>query len=165
MKVQSESVVTHYDELDPFYRSLWGEHLHHGLWLTGHESVEEAVKNLIQHVIERAFISHDSRSRVCDIGCGYGGTSQEEMIYLLTQAGFKEIKFENLSSQVSQTWSICIKRALKSLVIDPTMRSFLRNQSAQNRVFFKSVFRIRLAYALGIMQYGIFSATKFSDTP
>lgn len=272
MKTQSESVALHYDELDPFYRSLWGEHLHHGLWLTGHESVEEAVKNLIHRVANLASISQ--HSQVCDIGCGYGGTAHylshhfnipvtgitlsrqqytyacskassletyilgnwlentlpsssydvalsiessehmedkelfckeafrilqpggrlvicawltkehlkpweinyflkgieeegrltlntvENMTHLLTQAGFEHIKFENLSSQVSKTWSICMTRVLKAFFTDSAIRKFLMNQHAQNRAFIKSVFRIRLAYALGIMQYGIFSAKK-----
>ena len=26
------SVADHYDELDDFYREIWGEHVHHGLW-------------------------------------------------------------------------------------------------------------------------------------
>ncbi len=26
------AIADHYDALDPFYRSVWGEHVHHGLW-------------------------------------------------------------------------------------------------------------------------------------
>ena len=32
------AVAAHYDELDPFYREVWGEHVHHGYWATGRES-------------------------------------------------------------------------------------------------------------------------------
>ena len=28
------AVAAHYDELDPFYREIWGEHVHHGYWAT-----------------------------------------------------------------------------------------------------------------------------------
>ena len=34
------AVAAHYDELDPFYREIWGEHVHHGYWATGRESPE-----------------------------------------------------------------------------------------------------------------------------
>ena len=36
------AVAAHYDELDPFYREVWGEHVHHGYWATGRESPEAA---------------------------------------------------------------------------------------------------------------------------
>lgn len=29
------AVADHYDELDPIYRWVWGEYVHHGLWATG----------------------------------------------------------------------------------------------------------------------------------
>ena len=32
------AVADHYDELDPFYREIWGEHVHHGYWATGRET-------------------------------------------------------------------------------------------------------------------------------
>src|SRR5205085_1479125 len=38
-----EAVARHYDELDHFYRNIWGEHVHHGLWRRGDESPEIAV--------------------------------------------------------------------------------------------------------------------------
>lgn len=60
----------HYDELDPFYRELWGEHLHHGLWETGREPPEVAALNLVDHVAEAAGLQ--GGERVCDLGCGYG---------------------------------------------------------------------------------------------
>lgn len=69
-----EAVASHYDELDPFYRSLWGEHVHHGLWETGRESSSEAVEALSHLVAARAGIRRGEK--VCDVGCGYGGTAR-----------------------------------------------------------------------------------------
>jgi tocopherol O-methyltransferase len=69
-----EHVAGHYDELDAFYREIWGEHVHHGYWETGRESPEEAVRNLVKLVADQAAIH--SGTRVCDIGCGYGGTAR-----------------------------------------------------------------------------------------
>ena len=34
---QVRGVAVHYDTLDQFYREIWGEHVHHGYWRTGHE--------------------------------------------------------------------------------------------------------------------------------
>ena len=69
-----EQVARHYDELDEFYREVWGEHVHHGLWRTGRESAETATENLSLAVAEAAGIQ--TGDRVCDIGCGYGATSR-----------------------------------------------------------------------------------------
>ncbi|WP_193211277.1 methyltransferase domain-containing protein [Luteolibacter marinus] len=69
-----EDVATHYDELDPLYRKLWGEHVHHGLWETGRESAGEAVDALSRHVARQAGIR--AGTRVCDVGCGYGATAR-----------------------------------------------------------------------------------------
>ena len=69
-----EAVARHYDELDPFYRGLWGEHVHHGLWQSGRETSAQAVEALSRHVALRAGIN--GGERVCDVGCGYGGTAR-----------------------------------------------------------------------------------------
>jgi tocopherol O-methyltransferase len=67
-------VADHYNELDVFYRELWGEHVHHGLWVTGRESPEIAVRHLIEVVAQEGRIK--TGIRVIDIGCGYGGTAR-----------------------------------------------------------------------------------------
>jgi tocopherol O-methyltransferase len=67
-------VGAHYDELDRFYREVWGEHIHHGLWQTGRESADEATRRLIAVVAEQAGVQPGDR--VCDVGCGYGGTAR-----------------------------------------------------------------------------------------
>lgn len=72
--VGSGAVAAHYDDLDSFYREVWGEHVHHGLWVTGRESAEEAVCALSRKVAEVARIGEGSR--VCDVGCGYGATAR-----------------------------------------------------------------------------------------
>ena len=69
-----EAVGEHYDELDEFYRELWGEHVHHGLFERGDESVEEATEALIRKVAGAAQIK--SGDHICDVGCGYGGTAR-----------------------------------------------------------------------------------------
>ncbi len=67
-------VARHYDELDRFYREIWGEHVHHGLWRRGDETQEEAVRQMVELVAQEAAVERGSS--VCDIGCGYGATAR-----------------------------------------------------------------------------------------
>ncbi|MFQ5757394.1 MAG: SAM-dependent methyltransferase [Acidiferrobacterales bacterium] len=70
----SGSVVRHYDELDAYYREIWGEHVHHGLWRSGTETPEQAVRQLSKYVAELAGIRPNDA--VCDIGSGYGASAR-----------------------------------------------------------------------------------------
>ncbi|WP_285249254.1 class I SAM-dependent methyltransferase [Pseudarthrobacter sp. efr-133-R2A-89] len=68
------AVADHYDELDPIYRRVWGEHVHHGLWGTGRETPGEAVEALVDTVGDRLGLKP---GQACvDIGCGYGSTAR-----------------------------------------------------------------------------------------
>ena len=68
-------MAQHYDELDPFYLDVWGEHIHHGLWVTGREGTEAAVRQLVDLVAIAAEILPDHD--VCDIGAGYGAAARQ----------------------------------------------------------------------------------------
>jgi tocopherol O-methyltransferase len=70
----TEAVAAHYDELDSYYREIWGEHVHHGYWATGRESPETAAEALINLLATRLDLMPGLQ--VCDIGCGYGATAQ-----------------------------------------------------------------------------------------
>jgi tocopherol O-methyltransferase len=70
----SAAIAEHYDELDPFYREIWGEHVHHGLWTTGRETPDEAVEALVAHLADALALKPGQK--VCDIGCGYGATAE-----------------------------------------------------------------------------------------
>lgn len=73
--VSGADVAQHYDHLDRFYLDVWGEHVHHGLWLTGSERPETAVRQLVDLVALAARIEpHDE---VCDIGAGYGAAARQ----------------------------------------------------------------------------------------
>jgi tocopherol O-methyltransferase len=78
--VQKAAIQSHYDLATFFYRLLWGEHIHHGLW-DGEESPEEAQRRLIERQVAAADIQPGSR--VLDVGCGIGGTA----IYLARKLG------------------------------------------------------------------------------
>lgn len=57
-----------YDDLDLLYREIWGRSLHHGSWITGYESIEEAKEELIDLALKQL----DPKGTIADIGCGYG---------------------------------------------------------------------------------------------
>lgn len=71
-----DEVAAHYDGLDAYYRDLWGEHVHHGMWLgPGDDApVEVATRGLAEYVIALARVAPGAR--VVDVGCGYGATSR-----------------------------------------------------------------------------------------
>ena len=67
-----DSIRGHYDRLLPYYRSLWGEHIHHGYW-DGDESPAEAQVKLVETLAARSGIQRGGR--ILDVGCGIGGSS------------------------------------------------------------------------------------------
>jgi tocopherol O-methyltransferase len=66
-------IIEHYDVVSPFYRSLWGDHLHHGYWIRGDESKEEAQLQLTEHLAHLANVKPGSD--ILDVGCGFGASS------------------------------------------------------------------------------------------
>ncbi|HWH76048.1 MAG TPA: class I SAM-dependent methyltransferase [Candidatus Binatus sp.] len=273
--VDVTAVAAHYDDLDEFYRGIWGSNLHHGYWISGKETTEEAVNNLVHLVARLASLA--TGDRVCDIGCGYGATAlmlnrvygatvtgltvspkqhrraeaaaagnlkvsfllrdavenrlnadsydaviaiessehiadkprifaeaqrilrQEghcviaawltcerpnrwqtryllepicaegrlpsmasvvEYRNMIENAGFRNIEFRDLTRDVKKTWTVCAARVITRLLADPAFRRRLLDREFTNRVFAKTIFRIRLAYEIGAMRYGIFSAQK-----
>ncbi len=68
-----QRVIEHYDIVSPYYRSRWGEHIHHGYWIRGDESKEKAQLQLVEHLAELANVKHGSD--ILDIGCGFGASS------------------------------------------------------------------------------------------
>src|SRR5262245_4795472 len=80
-----QRVLDHYNRASPYYRSLWGEHLHHGYWIRGDESKEVAQVQLVDHLAQAANVQ--PRARLLDIGCGFGASS----IYLARKYGVQAL--------------------------------------------------------------------------
>jgi tocopherol O-methyltransferase len=70
----TEAVAAHYDELDSFYREVWGEHVHHGYWATGRETAGQAADALVDLLASRLGVAEGQA--VCDIGCGSGASAR-----------------------------------------------------------------------------------------
>jgi tocopherol O-methyltransferase len=68
-----EEIRKHYDLVSPYYRALWGEHIHHGYWIRGDETKERAQIQLIDHLAQAAGIRPGCK--ILDVGCGLGGSS------------------------------------------------------------------------------------------
>ncbi len=70
--VRKEIIRQHYNISTIFYRILWGQHIHHGLW-TGDEAPKVAARQLTEQLAIEADIRKGDK--VVDIGCGMGGSS------------------------------------------------------------------------------------------
>jgi tocopherol O-methyltransferase len=71
--ITKDSIRQHYDLATPFYRLLWGPHIHHGLWEQGDATPGQAQRHLIDRLAHSARIA--AGNRVLDVGCGMGGSS------------------------------------------------------------------------------------------
>src|SRR5258706_934335 len=87
-------IIEHYDIVSPYYRSLWGEHLHHGYWIRGDEPKEQAQLQLIEHLAQLASVKPGAD--ILDIGCGFGGSS----LYLARKYNASVTGITNSSVQV-----------------------------------------------------------------
>jgi tocopherol O-methyltransferase len=75
-------------------------------------------------------------------------------------AGFVNYEFQDLAKQVKRTWPLCAFRTIQGLLTKPHYRRFLFSSRNPNRIFALTLFRIWLAYELGVQRYGVFSADK-----
>lgn len=69
--VEGSEVAEHYDCLNQFYQDVWGLHRHHGYWQSGRETPGEAIRMLVQKILEAAGVRPGGK--VVDVGCGSGG--------------------------------------------------------------------------------------------
>ncbi len=80
VRLQPTAIRWHYDLGSLFYRILWGEHIHHGVW-DRDRSVPDAQRALIDRLVTEARLAPGAR--VLDVGCGLGGTA----LYLAARYG------------------------------------------------------------------------------
>ncbi|HSE37009.1 MAG TPA: class I SAM-dependent methyltransferase [Blastocatellia bacterium] len=111
---QTQKIIEHYDILSPYYRALWGEHLHHGYWESGTETKEEAQLALTIHLAKTAQISR--RADILDVGCGFGASS----IYLARnfQATVTGITISPVQATMAQQAAKRAKASARFLVMD-----------------------------------------------
>lgn len=77
---EKQAIRSHYDLATPFYRLVWGPHIHHGLWsaedaarevpVTPPRAAQEALTDTLARLADIT-----AADRVLDVGCGMGGSS------------------------------------------------------------------------------------------
>lgn len=70
--VEKRVIRNHYNLTTPFYRLLWGPHIHHGYW-EGAESPRTAQLQLTERLASLSKVR--AGQRLLDVGCGMGGSS------------------------------------------------------------------------------------------
>lgn len=81
------------EDADRFYSLIWGgEDIHIGWYQDAHEKIEVASRRTVERMADRLAERLNSKSRVLDLGAGYGGAAR----YLTTRFGCQVVAL-NLS--------------------------------------------------------------------
>ena len=78
--VAKHAIRSHYDLATPFYRMVWGPHIHHGLWSSADAALAapRMPPRVAQEQLTDALAGLAAVGRgqdVLDVGCGMGGSS------------------------------------------------------------------------------------------
>lgn len=71
--LSSLDIGQHYNQFAWAYRRYWGDHIHHGFFLTGKEDREQSQQAMVHYCAARAGLA--AGMSVADVGCGHGGTA------------------------------------------------------------------------------------------
>jgi tocopherol O-methyltransferase len=86
--------------------------------------------------------------------------TSSEYAALIAAAGLDLTRVEDWTAAVARTWTVCLRRVLLLLGRERRLRRYLLSRRSRNRDFAPSLLRIRAAYALGAMRYGVFSGHR-----
>lgn len=146
-ELSPSAVADHYDELDEFYRDVWGDHVHHGLWLSGSETHDEATRQLVRHVASLGQIGRGTR--VCDIGCGYGATARMlagEYGAVVTGVTVSSAQFRYAETQATQGVSLVLADWLRNPLEEGLFDVAIAIESSEHvpdlRGFFNQAWRV-----------------------
>jgi tocopherol O-methyltransferase len=82
--------------------------------------------------------------------------SRSDYEELAREAGFRLLRYDDISREVRRTWSICLRRLAGRFVIDSEIRRLALSRATQSREFILSLPRLILALRSGAMRYGVF---------
>lgn len=116
---RSQAVQAHYDRFSVGYRLFWGEHLHHGYWEDDAADPRVAQRHLIEKLVQ--FSGIERRSRVLDVGCGFGGSA----FWLAEELNCSVLGINISSVQLRMAQRACRRRGLEGQV------SFYRTDAAE----------------------------------
>ena len=151
------SIRSHYDLATPFYRLMWGPHIHHGLWSAEDAGREhpQASPRAAQEALTDTLASLADIQRgqhVLDVGCGMGGSSirlarlRHCQVTGITLSGVQR-RWASMSALVHGVGgSVCFRQAdAEQVTFDPVSFDVVWSIECTEHLFDKGAFFWRAA--------------------
>jgi tocopherol O-methyltransferase len=115
-------------------------------WLEGEGATPWQAKHLLEPICREG--------RLPSMG------SRADYEALAKEAGFRLLRYDDISREVRRTWTICLRRLAGHFFTDREIRRLALSRATRNREFILSLPRLILALRSGAMRYGVFAWEK-----